>query len=514
MKRILNAAQMKAADSGAIENGVPSLVLMERAALSVVQTLLHRKNRFDLTRTYIFCGTGNNAGDGVAIARILDDYGYHTVLVMTGKEEKYSEAMKQQVLAAKNRGISMVSLPDLNIRKLEHATLLIDAIFGIGLTRQVKGDYEYAISLMNAQEAPIVAVDIPSGVHTDTGSIMGCACRCEMTVTFARAKRGMLLYPGAEFSGEVVVKEIGIPVAEMSEINDTEDDILYHLLPEDLQKLPKRDESGNKGTFGKLLVIAGSKNIFGAAALCAEAALRTGAGMVKVFTEESNRIPLCTRVPEVLISTYNEEDGCSAKVNQSLKEALEWCDGVVIGPGIGTSIVAKNLLIKVLEYSGEKTSLPVVYDADALNLLAANPEQLAAINCKAVFTPHMAEMSRLSGIPVRELKEDPIRNAEEFAKKCSLTLVMKDARTVIANAGRSEHPTYLNIRGNSALSTAGSGDVLAGIIGTLWMQGIHPAYGVLIHSLTGERAAAKSSRAAVIAGDLPAEIGGLMECTK
>ncbi len=169
MDTILTAAQMKAADTRAIRQGVPSLVLMERAALSVVHELMHRKQEYNLKRVCIFCGTGNNAGDGVAIGRILKDYGYDATLVLVGPVDKYSEAMVQQVVAARNRGIRMVMEADDRI--LSHATLIVDALFGIGLTRDITGDYANAIALMNRANAPVIAVDIPSGVHTDTGAV-------------------------------------------------------------------------------------------------------------------------------------------------------------------------------------------------------------------------------------------------------------------------------------------------------------------------------------------------------
>lgn len=510
MKRILTAAQMKAADTATIENGVPSLVLMERAALSVVQTLMHRRDRFDLTHVGIFCGIGNNAGDGVAMGRILMDYGFKATLILVGPEEKYSEAMKTQVLAAKNRSVPMIHFEDSEGEKrariLRHCkfTLLVDALFGIGLKRAIAGSFADAIDWMNASPLPKVAVDIASGIHTDTGAVMGTALQCDLTVTFARAKRGMLLNPGAQYSGEILVKEIGIPVDE----GKAGEDLLFNCGLEDLKLLPERNESGNKGSFKKLLVIAGSKDIFGAAALCAEAALRSGAGMVKVFTEESNRTALCARVPEALMSFYLAEGdgGCMPKID------LSWADGIVIGPGLGTSAISESILETVLDWNKDQ-KLPTVFDADALNLLAKHPSYYEKISFPSVFTPHMGEMSRLTGKSIQELKADPIRHAEAFAKEKGITLVMKDARTVIA---LKEGISYLNTSGNSALSTAGSGDVLAGILGTLFTQNPEipeiAALSVLIHGTAGEHASKKGSKAGVTATDLIKELPELMPC--
>lgn len=505
MRTILTAAQMKAADSNAIRQGIPSLVLMERAALSVVQELMNRKDEYDLKRVCIFCGTGNNAGDGVAIGRILKDYGYEATLFLLGPVEKFSEAMVQQVVAAKNRGIRMVMEVDQSI--LSHATLIIDAIFGIGLTRDITGSYAAAIQAMNQAKAPVVAVDIPSGIHTDTGAVMGCAVRCSMTVTFAREKRGMLLFPGASYAGEVLVKEIGIPV----EADQVEGKLLYSCEPEDLGMLPERDEAGNKGSFGKILVIGGSKNMFGAAALCAEAAMRSGAGMVKVYTEESNRTPLCCNLPEALISTYKDGEWMPLTDGIRLLEDLCWADGIIIGPGLGKGTTAMGILMYFLDWNSRNGKKPTVFDADALNLLAESPSLMKQICFPAVFTPHIGEMSRLGIWSVRDLKENPVEAAEFYARQNGLTLVLKDARTVIASP---EGKTWLNTRGNSGLATAGSGDVLSGIMGTIFTQNQDlpeaAALAVLIHSLSGERAAAAGSRSGVIAGDLLCEIPGIM----
>ncbi|MCQ2510156.1 MAG: NAD(P)H-hydrate dehydratase [Lachnospiraceae bacterium] len=505
MKMILTAAQMKAADNSAILQGVPSLVLMERAALSVVHELMHRKQEYNLKRVCIFCGTGNNAGDGVAIGRILKDYGYDATLILVGPVDKYSDAMVQQVVAARNRGVRMLMEADPAV--LAHATLIIDALFGIGLTRDIQGAYADAIALMNQTAAPIVAVDIPSGIHTDTGKIMGTAVKCSLTVTFARAKRGLLLFPGADYAGEVVVKEIGIPVVP----ERVEGKHLYACEEADLHLLPTREESGNKGTFKKILVIAGSRGIFGAAALCAEAAMRSGAGMVKVFTEEVNRTALCSRLPEALISTYKEGSWDPVNDGIRLQEDLIWADAVVIGPGLGTSGTSMGILAAFLNQNDKNGKKPTIFDADALNLLAMSPSLMKQITFPAVFTPHLGEMARLGFRDVKELKSDPVTCAEQYAKQNQICLVMKDARTVIAAP---DGKTWLNTRGNSALATAGSGDVLAGIMGTVFAQAPDlpeaPALAVLIHALSGEKAAEKGSRSGVIAGDLLKEIPGIM----
>ncbi len=502
MKTVLTAAQMKAADERAILQGVPSLVLMERAALSVVQELMERK--YDLRRVCIFCGTGNNAGDGAAIGRILQDYGYDPTLVLVGPVEKYSEAMVQQVVAARNRGINMVMQAEEGL--LAHATLIIDALFGVGLSRDITGTYAEAIEQMNQAKAPVIAVDIPSGIHTDTGAVMGTAVRCDLTVTFARAKRGQLLFPGAAYCGSTAVKEIGIPVPT----EQLQGQVLYRMEEEDLNLLSGRDEAGNKGTFGKILVIGGSKDMFGAAALSAEAALRAGAGMVKVYTEETNKTPLNTRLPEALLSTYREGEWLPQTDGLKLLDDLCWADGIVIGPGLGTGSTSMSILMYLLDWNCRNGHKPVVFDADALNLLSMSPTLMKQIAFPAVFTPHMGEMSRLDIRTIADLKEDPVTAAAAYALRNGVTLVLKDARTVIASP---DGTCRINTRGNSALATAGSGDVLSGIMGTLLTQNPDlpeaASLAVLIHALAGEKAAEKGSRRGVIAGDLLKTIPGI-----
>ena len=485
MKRILTAEQMQKADQAAMEQGLPSLVLMERAAVAVTEEIL--ASGYDLGRVCIVCGTGNNAGDGVAIARVLQDYGYHPEIYPAGDPAKYSPQMTCQMTVALGRGI-----PCLETFDPSAYTLVVDALFGIGLHRPVTGAYAELIRAINASDCKVVSVDIPSGVHTDTGQILGDAIRADLTVTFARGKIGHYLFPGAACTGRLVIRQISIPVDDMSR----EEPPLWTLEEEDLKRIPPRDEAGNKGTFGKLLVIAGSRDICGAAYLAARASLMTGLGMVKIYTSAGNRTPLATLLPEALLSTYQEEDWDP----RDLERELDWADGVLIGPGLGVSQFSRRLLEHFLAIN----HLPCLIDADALNLLAQEPEGWSRIHSPCIITPHIAEMSRIAGKSVQQIKANPLAEARAFARRHQVTCVLKDARTVIALP---DETCFLNHSGNSTLATAGSGDALAGICAGLMLQYPHlslppAALAVYIHGLCGERAGERYSRSSATARDI------------
>ena len=502
MNRLLYAEAAAAADRAAMDLGIPSLVLMERAALSVVHFLDHHREQYDTDCVLAVCGPGNNGGDGAAIVRILRERGLDARVLFVGSRDKCSAQMTQQLAILENIDASCVldaaALDEAETDSLfRHATLLVDALFGIGLRRAVTGAFAEAIDRMNAAPAPVIAVDMPSGVHTDTGEICGTAVRAAVTVTFTCAKPGLYLFPGASCAGRIEVRPVGIALPEKADVQQE----LLQLTEADLTGLHARDESGNKGTFGKLLIIAGSKQISGAAALCATAALRSGAGMVRVYTEESNRPILGSLLPEALMTTYS----CRHWSPDGLLEAMDWADGTVAGPGMGTDETA----VKILQTFLEKNTKPAILDADALNILS-QMDTIPAVEFPCAITPHLGEMSRLTGISVEDIKAHLVSVAANAAAESGVTVLLKDARSITALPdGR----CWINTTGSSALATAGSGDVLAGIAGALMLRKDNlpaPAAAVAacIHGLCGERAAGeKHSRAAVIASDLFGQIG-------
>ena len=508
MRQILSANQHRSADMRASALGIPSMVLMERAALAVVEEM--EKAGLDLSRALIFCGSGNNAGDGAAIARLLAERGLHPVVFACGDPAHYSEQMALQMHILESFDVSVIQAVQdgwsdeelLDKTDFSSFSVIVDAIFGIGVSREITGFYKHVIDTVNARRGsvPVVAVDMPSGVHTDSGAICGTALRADLTVTFTTGKAGLYLYPGASYAGRVAVRKIGIPVpADMQAECD-----LFELEDADIRQIPPRDEAGNKGTFKKLLVIAGSADIFGAAFLSAKAALLSGIGMVKVLTHEKNRTPLATLLPEALLATYDEK----TDIATILSRDLAWADAVLAGPGLGTGPLSLKVLQTCLEQNSRLFSgpLPMVLDADALNLIAAHQELMGYLSGQIWITPHIGEMSRLTGYQAEEIKAHAVRVARQAAVDASVVVMMKDARTVTALPdGR----CLINRSGSSALATAGSGDVLSGIAAAflaLYGQEVHgvptAALAVYIHGKCGERAGSVYSKSSATAGNI------------
>lgn len=486
MKYLVNSREMKRYDSNTIEQlHMPGMVLMERAALSFVEELLKRSA--DLSKVLVVCGTGNNGGDGLAIARLLKQSGHEVDAVLVGNRDKASEQNRCQQQILKTHGYELLTeLPEKNTY-----TAVIDAVFGVGLSRNIEGDYEALLTKMNALSGEKYAVDIASGVSADNGAVLGTAFRADVTVTFAYGKLGMYLFPGNEFSGKVIVTDIGIPEESWFGVKPQ----TAALEDADLARLPERKSHSNKGTYGKLLVIAGSVNMAGAACLCGKAAYRAGCGLVRIMTPEENRTILQSVLPEAVLNTYPKEKPDIAQ----LTEALQWADAVVSGPGIGTSEAAEQLLKAVLA----QAEVPVLLDADALNLAAKDPSLLLHTHAKVIVTPHLGEMSRLTGNGISEIQTHLIEVAEAFARQYNVICVLKDEHTVTAVP---EGQTYLNLSGNHGMATAGSGDVLSGIIGSLLAQGMSPEeaapLGVFLHGKAGDAVREKTGCRSMTASDL------------
>ncbi len=496
MQYILTSEQMQKCDANTMDGyGVPSAVLMERAACSAVEVI---EEAFPDSGASILiaCGTGNNGGDGLAMARLLFLKGHAVTVLFPGDEEKCSEEAARQLGIVRKYGIDVIKqLPNeeyLDEELPETAfDVVVDALFGIGLSRDIEGNYRTVIEDLNALSAMKVAVDIPSGLSADTGKVMGVAFSADVTVTFGFAKIGQLLYPGADCCGELIVQDIGID--EMS-LPGVEPGILM-AEPQDLTLLPKRENDTNKGSYGKVLIAAGSYNMAGAAALSARAAYRSGAGLVRVVTDAANREIIQTLVPEAILATYDEKTDMDAFV----KEQTIWADAIVLGPGIGRARQAENLVQSILS----EASVPCLVDADGLNILASHPEWIRESKAKLLITPHPGEMSRLAGSSVLAVRDDIIGAATRFADEYGVITVLKDARTIIRLPGE---VTWINTTGNNGMATAGSGDVLTGIIGALLGQGIPESdaavFGVMIHGLAGDAAAETIGRTSLMASDL------------
>lgn len=486
MQLWVNAAQMKAADQYTIQKlGVPSLELMEHAAQACVQVLEDEK--VDLSHVCVVCGSGNNGGDGFAIARILQNNRYSVETFCVGNPEHYTEETQEQMHRLQECGGKITY----GMPQEDSYSVIIDAVFGVGLSRKVEGRYRQVIEQMNRMRGTKFAVDIPSGLSATTGCILGCAFKADYTVTFQLKKIGLELSQGRAMAGRVIVPDIGIStdsICEDQEIVRTAGKDIYRKM------LPDRPEDSNKGTYGRLLVIAGSKGMAGAAYLNAHAAYMTGAGMVRIYTSSDNREILQTLLPEAIITTYEEYN------KEELLSLLTWADGVCIGSGLGMSRLSEKILKTVIEY----VKVPCLIDADGLNLLAENKNYLNQMaERRFVITPHMKEMSRLTGISVEELKADRIQILKDFISRYRITCVLKDSRTLIASE---EKGIRMNLTGNSAMAKAGSGDVLAGVISGWMVQGKEAEdaaeLGTYIHGLSGDLAKFEKGVYSVMARDL------------
>lgn len=526
MEILVDSRQMKQCDKNTIEYfGVPSLVLMERAALCVAEEIekyFHAKSKNEILlqkhfsgngkapaengvgnervfqrngsgqdrSVLLVCGLGNNGGDGLAVGRMLWQKGYPVTVVMLPKPQKISEQTRAQMEILEKYGIPITD----TIPQREFA-VTVDALFGIGLTRNLEGVYREYIVRMNEKKGLKVAVDIPSGIHADTGEVMGVGFCADVTVTFAFAKTGMMLYPGAEYAGEVLVKDIGID--QHSFLGEVPS--LYRLSQKDLGKIPKRRAHSNKGSYGKVLTVAGHKNMAGAAFLSGKASYVTGAGLVKIFTEETNRVVLQQLLPEAILATYEAGEDVNNSLIKLLEESLSWASVIVAGPGLGTGECAEILVKTILEHA----EVPVVLDADGLNVIAGHLEWLKEAKAPVIVTPHLGEMARLVQKSIFDIQKQLLQVAQGFAEEYNVICVLKDARTITALPDKT---AYINTSGNNGMATAGAGDVLTGIVAGLIAQGMDvplaAPVGVYLHGMAADQQAARVGTYGLMAQDI------------
>lgn len=496
---LADCQQMKAVDDYSIHTlKIPSLVLMERAALAVAEHIGRQQPAN--ARILAVCGSGNNGGDGLAIARILHTKGFLVDWYMAGNLEKATQETRLQMEIIENMAKAGGLSQCRDLQAFSDYDVIVDGLFGIGLSRVVEGSYAQVIEAVNSSGAFVYAVDIPSGISTDTGAVLCCAVKADVTVTFGCHKLGLALYPGAEFGGRVYVEDIGFPKIS---VENAHIDVMALEKSDISNKLPRRRAYSNKGSYGRTLVIAGSEGMPGACCLCAQAAYRTGCGLVRVLTAKENREILMNHVPEAVMTVY-ESFGPTLAL---LQECLDWADSVVIGPGLTTGEHARTML----EYTVRHCSVPLVIDADGLNLLAQDAAGfvtdcqsfLEGLSCPVIVTPHLGEMARLTGRSISQIAGDLCKTCQTFAQENpGLVCVLKDARTVISDGVS----TYINLSGNSGMATGGSGDVLSGILGGLLAMGMPAldgaALGCLIHGCAGDRAAADKGPYTMLASDI------------
>lgn len=503
--KLASAAQMRELDRQAIEERkIPSIDLMDRAAEGVARAALSLlPERPAKCRAAVFCGSGNNGGDGIAAARILFLNGVKVKAFLVGDYEKLTPDALEETGRLSECGVELEPFDPENAEQRAWALtshVIVDAVFGVGLSREIASESRYgrAIALMNESPAPVVAADVASGVDASTGRVLGCAVNADKTVTFTFKKVGQAVGDGALYSGAVEVQEIGIPqdlVRQMvCSIQSVEAPFVQAVLP-------PRKADGHKGTFGKVLVVGGAVGYTGAPYLAAEAAVRSGCGLVFLGVPESIWPIEAARCVSSMPFPLPEKDGLfSDKALQGLRDKLAGCDVLALGPGLGRSDRVTRLVHGLLE-----TEKPVVLDADGINALAGHMDKLDARRGRVtILTPHDGEFARIGGDLTHG---DRVRAAREFAQAHGCVLVLKGHRTVVAVP---EGNVLVNTTGGSGLARGGSGDVLTGIIASLLAQGATAvqaaAAGVWIHGRAGDLASARLSAYAMTPEDVIASL--------
>jgi hydroxyethylthiazole kinase-like uncharacterized protein yjeF len=529
MRYVLDAASMKNVDSYSINTlGIPSVVLMERAALSVTEAIESKVKGNIHTDIICVCGRGNNGADGLAVARQLYLKGYNVDVYIINSHASTKE-FDIQLNIIKNLGIECINSPDFS-----KYGVIVDALFGNGLSRELAGEARMVVDTINKCSTSVrsqytqnsdnngnrlvVAVDIPSGISASTGVVMGSAVNADITVTFGFEKIGHILYPAASYCGNIIRKDIGF-----AQYPDMTRDIFTYDYSDISDMLPLRKPDGNKGTFGKALVIAGSRLYGGAAVLSSRAAARIGAGLVRTLTHISNRTAVITGNMECIVDTYDTDEECGDFVKNTetlVDKCICWADVVCIGPGLSMEESA----VKLVRSVSAKKNIKKLYDADALNIIAQYKIELDGSNDdvdyeaggnsgnasykddmsdkNVVVTPHIGEMSRLTGLDIAVIKNNPIDTARTYSREHNCVCVLKDARTIVSDGER----VYINMSGNDGMATGGSGDVLSGIITGLMAQGLTTfeasALGVYIHGCAGDEAALSNGKYSMVAGDI------------
>ncbi len=499
---LVTAEEMRRLDRAAIEQyGIPGLLLMENAGLQVVRHVEERFGGWRGKRVLVLCGTGNNGGDGMVVARHAFQRGAKVLAVLAGDPEKVSGDARTNLQIAQNLGI-VQAIGDADALSTlwagERWDIVVDALLGIGVKGEVRGLIAEVIRFFEHCPVPVVAVDVPSGIDADTGAVCGRAIRAVLTVTFGAMKVGLAIGPGAEYAGEVVLADIGIPEVEVERAG-----IPRRLITREQVRewLPARPASAHKGHFGHVLVVGGSVGLAGAPMMAAESVLRTGAGLCSVAVPQSIYAAAASTLREAMVHPLPDApEGClRGDAISRLTPLLERATVLAIGPGWSTHLPAREALRELLG----KVRVPCVVDADALNCIALDPTILPAQHPPLVLTPHPGEMARLMGTDTATVQANRLQIACEAAERFEAVVVLKGARTVVATP---EGRIWVNPTGNAGMATGGSGDVLTGVIAGLLAQGMDveqsATAGVYLHGLAGDLAVEETGQAGLIAGDI------------
>ncbi len=498
MYKACYAEEMRCLDRAATEIGmIPSIVLMENAALACVGEL---KQAFDLQkcRVVIFCGKGNNGGDGLAIARHLVNMGVRVkVYLVSGNDFSGDAKINYDIANAMDIPIEIVTDTDGFEYIIRSYDVVIDAILGTGISGTVYGTAFDIIRLINENGRYIMSVDVPSGINSDSGEICGICVNADKTVTFAAYKVGMFMYPAADCTGEIVVADISIPQTvtdtQQLQINVTDAEFVRDIIPE-------RNDNSQKGDYGKLLVVAGSRGMTGAAYLASQAAIKSGAGLVTLACPDTVNSVLESKTTEVMTLPLSDDDGhFSYTAASTLTARAKAFDAILIGPGIGRHEDTIEMVRTVIK----NANVPVIVDADAIYAVSRDKSILQECTCDLIFTPHAMEMSRLMGLDIAYIEDNRIQVSREFCEEIGAVLLLKGHHSIVTAPSLTQ---YINNTGNSGMASGGSGDVLAGIVGAFAARGIDAsataAAAAYIHGLAGDIAMERCGMESMTAMDL------------
>jgi NAD(P)H-hydrate epimerase len=506
---------MQSIDRRAIEGmKIPGLSLMENAGIRTADIICDRyavegspAGGVAGKTVAVICGKGNNGGDGFVVARLLHQRGAKIIIFLIGAKGGVQGDALVNLERAQAAGLAVHEIADSAAFSIpSDCEVIVDAIFGTGFSGPVKPPYAEIIRAINAHRgravsthAPVVAVDAPSGLDGATGQVSDTCVKADISVTFGLPKYGQVVYPGKSYVGELLVADIGFPEKAISE----EEINLHYLTPiEAAAMLPHRAPESNKGDFGKLVVLAGSVGYTGAACLTAESGLRSGTGLVILGCPAGLNDIFETKLTEVITRPLPEvrKRRCFAlRGLGEVREMVKWADAVAVGPGIGAYHETRELIFRLLA----ELDKPAVFDADALNILARDIDRLKGHSAPLVISPHPGEMARLTGRSIEQIQRNRIGVALEFSQEFNLVVILKGAPSVIA-APNGE--AWINPTGNEGMATAGSGDVLTGIVGGFLAQGMldidAAVLGCCVHGKAGDLARDEIGSRGMIAGDI------------
>jgi hydroxyethylthiazole kinase-like uncharacterized protein yjeF len=507
--RVLNTQQMREADRRTIDEiGIPAVVLMENAGRQAVAAMEAAFDDLGSSHVGVLCGRGNNGGDGFVVARTLVQRGVETSVFLLGSVADVRGDARTNLEVLGRIGLTVVEITnaqewELHFSEISECDLLVDAILGTGFHGQLSGLLETVVADVNALGAPVVAIDLPTGLSADSHEVEGEAIEASMTVTLAAPKIPLILPPADSHGGDLVIADIGIPPPILDEVEGPHIEILTR---EQMRELvPARTAGSHKGDFGRVLVIAGSIGKTGAAYLAAIGALRSGAGLVTIATPKSCVPIIAMMAPEYMTEPL-EETAAGTVDYSAVDRVLELkADVIAVGPGLGQAPATAAFVHAIVERAG----VPLVLDADALNAFAGEPERLMGRDgVDVIITPHPGEMARLVNASIEAVQHDRLQYASDFATTHRVHVVLKGHRTIVAGP---DNRMFVNLTGNAGMATGGTGDLLTGMIAAWFAQLLDAEaackLAVYLHGAAGDLAEADEGEVALVAGDVASRIG-------